>query len=75
MFSPQQLTRLVLPCCREAGRSRLLAGAPTALLNMVLMSRFVHDAMRMVRAASSGDELDVSSAKLAGTDVAIFFFS
>ena len=27
--------------------------------NMVLMSRFVRDAMRMVRAASSGDELDV----------------
>ena len=27
--------------------------------NMVLMSRFVHDAMRMVRVASSGDELDV----------------
>ena len=27
--------------------------------NMVLMSRFVHDAMRMVRAASSGDELNV----------------
>ena len=26
---------------------------------MVLMSRFVRDAMRMVRAASSGDELDV----------------
>ena len=28
-------------------------------VNMVLMSRFVRDAMRMVRAASSGDELDV----------------
>ena len=27
--------------------------------NMVLMSRFVRHAMRMVRAASSGDELDV----------------
>ena len=27
--------------------------------NMVLMSIFVRDAMRMVRAASSGDELDV----------------
>ena len=27
--------------------------------NMVLMSRFVRDAMRVVRAASSGDELDV----------------
>ena len=27
--------------------------------SMVLMSRFVRDAMRMVRAASSGDELDV----------------
>ena len=27
--------------------------------NMVLMSRFVLDAMRMVRAARSGDELDV----------------
>ena len=27
--------------------------------NMMLMSRFVRDAMRMVRAASSGDELDV----------------
>ena len=27
--------------------------------NMVLMSRFVHDAMRMVRAAGSGDESDV----------------
>ena len=27
--------------------------------NMVLMSRFVSDAMRMVRAASSGKELDV----------------
>ena len=42
--------------------------------NMVLMSRFVRDAMRMVRAASSGNELDVWSAKLAGTDVIIFFF-
>ena len=30
--------------------------------------------MRMVRAASSGDELDVYSAKLDGTDVIIFFF-
>ena len=39
------------------------------LLFMVLMSRLVHDAMRMLRAASSGDELDVQSAKLAGTDV------
>ena len=27
--------------------------------DMVLMSRFVRDAMRMVRAASSGNELDV----------------
>ena len=27
--------------------------------NIVLMSSFVRDAMRMVRAASSGDELDV----------------
>ena len=27
--------------------------------NMVLMSRFVRDDVRMVRAASSGDELDV----------------
>ena len=27
--------------------------------SMVLMSRFVHDAVRMVRAASLGDELDV----------------
>ena len=27
--------------------------------NMVLMSRFVQGAMRMVTAASSGDELDV----------------
>ena len=27
--------------------------------NMVLMSRFVPDFMRMVRAASSGNELDV----------------
>ena len=27
--------------------------------SMVLMSRFVRDAMRPVRAASSGDELDV----------------
>ena len=27
--------------------------------NMVLMSRFVREAMRMVRAASSGNELDV----------------
>ena len=26
--------------------------------NMVLMSRFVRDAVRMVRAASSGNELD-----------------
>ena len=42
--------------------------------NIVLMSRFVRDAMRMVRAASSGNELDVYSAKLAGTDVTIFFF-
>ena len=41
--------------------------------SMVLMSRFVRDAMRMVRAASSGDELGVSSAKLTGTDVTIFF--
>ena len=37
--------------------------------NMVLMSRIVRDATRMVRAASSGYELDVSSAKLAGIDV------
>ena len=39
--------------------------------NMVLMSRYVRDAIRMVRAASSGDELqlDVWSAKLAGTCV------
>ena len=42
--------------------------------NMVLVSRFVRDAMRMVRAAGSGHEVDVSSAKLAGTDVIIFFF-
>ena len=35
--------------------------------NMLLMSNFVRNAMRMVRAASSGDELDVQSAKLAGT--------
>ena len=27
--------------------------------NMVLTSRFVRDAVRVVRAASSGDELDV----------------
>ena len=27
--------------------------------NMVLMSNFVQGAMRMVRAASSGDELDI----------------
>ena len=27
--------------------------------NMVFISRFVRDAMRMVRAASSGNELDV----------------
>ena len=27
--------------------------------NMVLMSKFVRDAMRMVRVASSGNELDV----------------
>ena len=27
--------------------------------NMVLMSRFVRDAMRVMRAASSGDELNV----------------
>ena len=41
---------------------------------LVLMSRFVRDAMRMVRAASSGNESDVQSAKLAVTDVIIFFF-
>ena len=37
--------------------------------NMVLMSKSVQGAMRMVRAASSGDELDVCPAKLAGTEV------
>ena len=41
---------------------------------MVLMSRSVRDALRMVRAASSGDELEVSSAKLAGPVVLKFFF-
>ena len=41
--------------------------------NMVLVSSFVRDAVRMVRAASSGNELDVYSAKLAGIDVIIFY--
>ena len=35
--------------------------------NMVLMSMSIQAAMRIVK-ASSGDELDVKSAKLAGTD-------
>ena len=33
-----------------------------------MMSMFVQGDMRMVRAARSGDELDVQSAKLAGRD-------
>ena len=37
----------------QGNHSIRVAGQP------LLMSRFVHDAMRMVRAASSGDELDV----------------
>ena len=41
--------------------------------DVVLTSRFVRGAMRMVRAASSRKELDVCSAKLAGTGVIIFF--
>ena len=32
------------------------------------MSRFVESGLRILRAASSGDTLDVRSAKLAGTD-------
>ena len=35
--------------------------------NLVRMSGLVRDALRMVRAASSGDELDVRSINLAGT--------
>ena len=42
--------------------------------DMVLMSGFVCDAMSRVRAASSGDELSISSAKLAGRDVIMFYF-
>ena len=41
--------------------------------NMVLMSNLVRDAMRMLRAASSGDELDIQSARLVG-DIIIYFF-
>ena len=40
---------------------------------MVLISKFVPDAMRLVRAASSGTELDVYSAKLAGEGVVLLF--
>ena len=40
-----------------------------SLLSMVLTSRYERDAVRMLRAATSGDELDVQSAKLGGTDV------
>ena len=39
---------------------------------MVLMSRVVRDAMRMVRAGSSCERSEVLSVKLAGTDVVIF---
>ena len=42
--------------------------------NMWPMSKFLRVAMRMVRAASSGDELDVLSAKMAEAYITIFFF-
>ena len=41
--------------------------------NMVVMSRFVREAMRMVSAVSLGDELDIQFAKLAGTDRCCYF--
>ena len=41
---------------------------------MVLISKFVQGAVRMVRAASSGAELDIQSAKLAGTANLFSFF-
>ena len=38
------------------------------------MSKCVQGGMRMVRAASSSDELDANIAKLAGTFVLLLFF-
>ena len=43
--------------------------------NMVFMSRLVKGAMRIVRASSSGDELDAYATKLAGTDMNSSSFS
>ena len=54
-------------CCQ-------LASCPVVAFWHGMQQKLVHDAMGMVRAASSDEELDIYSAKLAGTDEGLFYF-